>query len=138
MKSIQPPSKVYVAESTIRNAGRGVFASKSIASGEIIERCPVIEVPLTDPSNDDENGLLVNYYFYFGEGLGLALGFGSIYNHSYQPNATYRPKPDEGVIEFTAIRAIPEGGEITTNYNFGDPNDTSQPNVHGVPPHDPS
>ncbi|HEU5187429.1 MAG TPA: SET domain-containing protein-lysine N-methyltransferase [Candidatus Saccharimonadales bacterium] len=133
MEKLGQNKKIYVGASEIPSAERGVFSAGVILSGEIIERCPVIEVSLDDPSNDDK-GILVNYYFYFGKGLALALGFGSIYNHSYDPNATYMPKPDEGVIEFKAIRDIAAGEEITTNYNFGNPNDKSQPNVHGVPP----
>ena len=51
----------------------------------------------------------------------MALGYGSLYNHSDRPNARYH---DEGgrTKVFTAIRDIGPGEEITVNYN-GDPCD---------------
>ena len=133
---IEPSDKIYLAESSIPNADRGVFAKNPISEGELIESCPVIEVSLKDPANSDENGLLVDYFFYFGDGLALALGFGSVYNHSYEPNATYKKNLEAKTIEFIAIKEIAKGEEITVNYNFGDPNDKSKPQNRGVPASD--
>ena len=48
--------------------------------------------------------------------LALALGYGSLYNHSYQPNARYDDQP-AGAMTFTALRDIRAGEEITINYN---------------------
>ena len=120
MNKIEASSKVYVAKSEIADAGRGVFARVPIMKDEIIEICPVIEVPLTDAANDNEGGLLTNYFFYFGDGLAIALGFGSLYNHSYNANATYLKRPDNGVVEFRAATNIPAEEEITVNYNNGE------------------
>ncbi|MFM8476053.1 MAG: SET domain-containing protein-lysine N-methyltransferase [Planctomycetaceae bacterium] len=46
----------------------------------------------------------------------IALGFGSLYNHSYSPNARY---DDVGrqIKEYKALRDIQKGEEITINYN---------------------
>lgn len=133
MSTIDPSNKIYASVSSIPNAGKGVFAKANIVANEVIEVCPIIEVPLTDSSNHDEKGLLTNYFFYFGEGLALALGFGSLYNHSYEPNATYIKQLDSKTIEFRAIRKIKIGEEITVNYNLGNPNDQSTPPNSGVP-----
>lgn len=93
------------------------------------------DAPFLVPKKDVSNlrgSILVNYYFYFGRGqksksaLAIALGYGSIYNHSYEPNATYVKKPPEKVIDFIAIRNIKKGEEITVNYNFGNPDDKSK------------
>lgn len=132
MNEIQSSNKLYIAESTIKNADRGVFTKELIAKGEIIENCPIIEVTLQDPANNDE-GTLVDYFFYFGEGLAIALGFGSLYNHSYAPNATYKTNVKEKKIDFIAIENINPGDEITVNYNFGNPKDTTTPTVRGIP-----
>jgi len=132
MEPINSSEKVFVKESVILNAGRGVFAKQSIDNGELIESCPIIEVLLKDPAND-EKGLLVDYFFYFGNELAVALGFGSIYNHSYKPNATYKKDLTRKKIDFIAIKDINEGEEITVNYNYGNPNDQSKPTVRGVP-----
>lgn len=45
------------------------------------------------------------------------MGHGSLYNHSYRPNAKYVRKVSEGVIDFVAVRDIEVGEEITVNYN---------------------
>src|SRR4030065_1500763 len=94
--------RIYVKKSDIPNAGRGVFAKRVIKKGERIESCPIIEVPKNDMSSLAES-VLVTYFFYFGrkkERLAVALGFGSIYNHSYKPNATFIIKPKGAVIDF--------------------------------------
>ena len=111
-------NKVYISKSKIPNADRGVFASNDIKKGEIIERCPIIEVSKNDTSNLKES-ILVTYFFYFGknkEQVAIALGFGSIYNHSYKPNATYKIKQKEKVIDFIALDDINKNDEITFNY----------------------
>lgn len=119
MQKLFAPENVYVSKSGIPNAGRGVFAKRDIKKGEIIEKCPMIEVPKGDVSKLRES-VLVTYFFYFGnkkERLALALGFGSLYNHSAKPNAVYKVKPKETVIEFIALKDIKKDSEITFNYS---------------------
>jgi len=119
MKKLLTSDKVYIKESSILNAGRGVYARRDIKKDEIIERCPVIEVPKHDTSNLRES-ILVTYFFYFGknkERLAVALGFGSTYNHSYKIKLIGK------TIDFMAIKDIKKDEEITVNYNFGSPTD---------------
>ena len=60
------------------------------------------------------------YVFEWGEGkVALALGFGSLYNHSYRPNARYNDVGPQ-TKAFQALRDIAPGEEITVNYN-GEP-----------------
>ena len=55
------------------------------------------------------------YVFGWGDGrTALALGYGSLYNHSYVPNATTLETDDELVV--TATRDIQVGEEIRINY----------------------
>ncbi len=51
----------------------------------------------------------------------MALGYGSLYNHSYQPNARYDDESGQTKV-FSAIRDIAPGEEIVVNYN-GEPED---------------
>lgn len=127
MKKLFSSNKVYLAPSKIKKAGRGVFAAQDLKRGEIIEACPIILVPKYDLSNLKES-VLVAYFFYFGkkkEYLALVLGFGSIYNHSYNPNAKYKIKQKLQTMDFTAIKDIKMGVEITFNYSFGNPKSKS-------------
>lgn len=136
MSKLITSDKIYIKQSGIPNAGRGVFARRDIKKGEIIERCPVIEVPKYDVSNLRES-ILVTYFFYFGRNkqrLVVALGFGSIYNHSYEPNATYKKKHTERIIDFIALEDIKKDDEITVNYNYGNPKDKSPLWFKVVPP----
>lgn len=115
---------VYV--STAPGKGRGVFAKKRFSKGELIERAQVIVVPHSDREYLDKT-VLSNYYYKWGENLedaALSLGYGSFYNHSYEPNAVYIKKMEELGIDYVALRDLEEGEEITVNYN-GRPEDKS-------------
>ena len=101
--------------------GRGVFAARRFAAGEVIEVCPVIAVTAEDAVRLDDT-YLYNYYFGWGpdnKGAAIALGFGSLYNHADSPNAVYRKHPDEGSLSITALMPIAPGDEVLIRYNFG-------------------
>jgi SET domain-containing protein len=101
----------------IKGKGRGVFARRLIRKGEVIEKVPMLVLPI-DESQDDS--VLSHYCFAWGRGtVGLALGYGSIYNHSFRPNARYDDIGPQ-TKQFSALRDIQPGEEITVNYN-GEP-----------------
>ena len=107
--------------------GRGIYAKKRIRAGQVIERCPVI--PLSPAEGERiEPTILDTYCFCWGDDdsseVAIVLGYGSIYNHSYQPNADFQPVEDERRMDFVALRDIAPGEEITINYN-GSPEDQS-------------
>ena len=102
--------------------GRGVFTTTPIAEGEVFERSPVIVSPAAEWP-DLEKTVLYNYCYAWGPSLehsAIALGFGSLFNHSYTPNAVYVRRLEALVVEFVARRTIAAGDEISINYN-GDP-----------------
>jgi len=102
----------------VKGAGRGVFASRDIKKGERIELCPIIPISVHDMANVNES-MLVTYFFFYGkdkERALIALGFGSLYNHSYQSNAIYTIHDTEQTIEFLARTAIKKDDEITIDY----------------------
>ena len=86
--------------------GRGVFAGRPFPEGELIEACPVIVLSASEAADIDGTRL---YNYYFGwerDGAAMALGFGSLYNHSYSPNAAYIKDYTSGVIRVHAIASI--------------------------------
>jgi SET domain-containing protein len=106
------------------DAGRGVFASVAIKKGELIETCPVIPIPEHDVAALSES-ILLTYFYFFGkkrERMVVALGFGSIYNHTDTPNAVYKEHERDLTIDFIALRDIQKGEEITVNYVQGNNN----------------
>lgn len=100
--------------------GNGVFATTEIKKDETIEICPVITLNKKETKIIDQT-FLYNYYFGWSKGgSAIALGYGSLYNHAYHPNAQYKKDFLNRVIVFTSIKDIKKSEEITVNYN-GDP-----------------
>src|SRR5512142_3056443 len=74
----------------VKGKGRGVFARRPIRKGEVIERVPVLVLPIEEIRNLSSWTGLAGYCVLWGRGtVALALGYGSLYNHSYRPNARY-------------------------------------------------
>ena len=106
---------LYVAPSPLH--GFGVFTDEAFGSGDPIEECPVLVIPSRQRELIDRT-IFSGYYYEWGTGEGaLALGFGSLYNHSYKPTARYDPAEQGPVLIISAIRRINPGSEITVNYN---------------------
>ena len=71
--------------------GRGVFTSENISKGIIVEESPVI-VMTNDERKLLDQTLLHDYIFEWGKPKNkccLALGYVSMYNHSYKSNCEY-------------------------------------------------
>src|SRR5512146_1089825 len=103
--------------------GRGVFALKNFKVGEIIENAPVLTFSPKERKHLEKT--LLNYYVYpwrSTRSAALALGYGSIYNHSYNPNADWKQNFKTMSMVYRAVRPIKKGEEITVNYN-GEPDD---------------
>lgn len=101
--------------------GRGVFAKRNIKKGEIIEIAPVIIIK-KDEWEKMKNTILSNYVFRWKQHKAIVLGYGSLYNHSYRPNAKYITNFNDQTIDFYARTNIKKGEEILVNYN-GKPDD---------------
>ena len=101
----------------IKGKGRGVFARRLIRKGELIEKVPVLVLTVEEYHEGLGKTSLANYCFNWTDTtVALALGYGSLYNHSYRPNARYDDVGPQ-TKEFTALRDIQSGEEITVNYN---------------------
>lgn len=100
--------------------GRGVFTAQRIPAGSSIESCPVIILSPED-THHIHRTRLHDYYFLWGEdgSSAIALGWGSLYNHSSRPNADYQMDLAHASIDFVAIRNIEPGQEITVSYTEG-------------------
>jgi uncharacterized protein len=108
--------------------GRGVFAARRFEPGETIEVCPVIALSEVDARTLDGTGL---YDYYFGWGrdgkrAAIALGYGSLYNHSPFPNAAHHKNEADGTICVVAVRTVAPGEEIFIRYDTGADGDTQQ------------
>ena len=108
------PPKVFVKKSPIH--GLGVFAAQDITEGELIEVAPILKLPI-----EEQNPMLGDYrYWWQGENnmmsYVIALGYGSLYNHSNQPNCTFTNNLQNNSIDFYSTRKIKKGEEIFVYY----------------------
>jgi len=91
--------------------GRGVFAIQPISCDEL---------PL-EPQHWAalEATPLYDYLYGWSDDCGvvaIALGYGSLYNHSDEPNASYHRNRSRNAIDFIATKFIAAGEEITISY----------------------
>lgn len=124
---------LYIADSP--GKGKGVFTSEPIESGTLVEIAPVLVLPEKDNAAIDQS-YLYNYYFLWGDehkNYAICLGYGSLYNHDYEPNCLYETYYDDDTIHFIARRDIATGEELTVTYNQ-DPEDKTPVWFDRAPP----
>lgn len=101
---------------------RGVFATIDIKKGVMFHQAPVIAYP-NDQHEHIEKTILADYAFEYGiNHSAILLGYGMLFNHSYEPNAYYDINFDNHTFDFFAFKDIQAGEEILINYN-GDVDD---------------
>ena len=111
--------KNYLYIKNIEGKGRGVFTTEKINKETIIEEAPVIVMNQDDKVLVDQT-LLHDYIFDWGNDKDkccVALGFVSIYNHSYSSNCEYFMDFEEDTIQIKTVREIQPEEELTINYN---------------------
>ncbi|OIJ20813.1 SET domain-containing protein-lysine N-methyltransferase [Anaerobacillus alkalidiazotrophicus] len=110
---------IEVKTSTLCNGefNRGIFATQDIKKGTLIHEAPVIPYP-----NEEhiliEHTVLSDYVYEYGKNhTAVVLGYGMLFNHSYEPNATYDINFKNHTFEYYAYTDIKAGQEILINYN---------------------
>ncbi|MCB0777233.1 MAG: SET domain-containing protein-lysine N-methyltransferase [Chitinophagaceae bacterium] len=108
---------LYIAETD--QMGKGVFTTENLEADSVIEIAPVLVM-----SNDErkllDQTLLHDYIFEWGEESTeccLALGYVSIYNHSYESNCEYEMDFENKLIRIKTVRQVLAGEELFINYN---------------------
>jgi len=98
--------------------GRGLYASRNIKRGDIVEMSPVLVVDKYDAGKI--NDTLVNVYVFEWnkESSALAFGYGSLFNHSKKPNVTYMNSFQSREILFMASKDIKKGEQLFINYGY--------------------
>lgn len=104
---------------TIKNTkkyGRGLYATRDFKKGEIIERSPLVVLNEVD-SKVIHVTILCLYAFEFNKKLAaIALGNGSLFNHSKRPNVIYDSKGKEMI--FRASKGIKKGEQLFIDYGY--------------------
>lgn len=98
--------------------GRGLFATKDIPANTVIEISELIVIP-----DGKQDRLLLktdlkHYLYLFGKGSALALGFGSLFNHSDAPNVIWNMNEKKKRITFVTNKAIKKNEQFFINYGY--------------------
>jgi SET domain len=99
--------------------GRGLFAATDLEPGTVIHVAPCINVSKGEYEQHMRHTILEHYLFNdvrSGNKL-LALGYGSLFNHSNHPNVSYKVNSASQTIEYrSGYSTIPIGTELCISY----------------------
>jgi hypothetical protein len=118
-----PPTKIVLGDSIIHH--RGVFARQDIQPGEVIERCPMIQMEYRSKYQLDPQ--IFNYFYAqppckcnecqkHGMIMHMVLGYGMMYNHQDNPNAKWKFNYSQLFADVIAVRPIKTNEEIFLSY----------------------
>ena len=108
---------LFIAET--EQKGRAVFTNEALEAGTLLETAPVIVMTGEERKLIDQTRLH-DYIFVWGDAndqCAMALGWISMYNHSYNSNAEYYMDFETEQMFVKTVRPIEEGEEVTINYN---------------------
>jgi len=103
-----------------KGLGRGVYSTRRIRRGAVVEVSPVIVLSRAD-WRSVRGPHLERYVFEWGKhgrGRALPLGLGGVFNHSDDPNLTWWLNLADESITFRARRDIPAGEQLTIDYGW--------------------
>ncbi len=109
----------YISE----RKGKGAFAKKDIKINTIIDIANVILIPNKDYKKIEKT-VLYDYCYIWQDPKhkpefenAITLSISQFINHSFEPNIQYLYDYKNKTLEYSAIRDIKEGEELTVNYN---------------------
>jgi hypothetical protein len=136
VSAIETPD-IYMAN-TGTSLGRGVYAARAFEEGDVVETSPAVTLEDSYRCLPSSVQRIVFDWSYLAKSEikhAIALGFGSLYNHSDSPNLTYDADSVMKSIRFVASRKIIPHEHLTINYNQideGDERKISWFETHGV------
>lgn len=114
-----PPDSTVLRVAAVRGKGRGIVAGRRFSCGDVVDAAPVVVIPGRQRPLV-ERTVLAQFSFVWDDATGstaVALGRGSLFNHSYEPNVAAEKHVASRMIYFTALRDIDRGEELTLNYH---------------------
>jgi hypothetical protein len=107
---------LYIGHSNIGGPyGRGVFAGRNFREGETVEIAPYIQDKISNV-----RGIMKDYVYkkpHTVDDIVIVFGYGSMYNHSQDPNTHLRV--DDSNLVITANKDIDKDEEIFISYGDG-------------------
>ncbi|KAK3836021.1 MAG: hypothetical protein JOS17DRAFT_662695, partial [Linnemannia elongata] len=96
--------------------GRGVVTTVVIPARTVIDISPILLFPSEEYSTHGQYTQLDHYTYRWKGGMALALGLGSMFNHSSTPNVGFQRDIDNGLIRYSTLREIQVGEELCISY----------------------
>ena len=109
----------YIVIAPSEKGGRGVFATRNIPAGTVLEISPVLVLTAKERKAIEETKLF-HYIFEWGKSkkqAGVAFGYVSMYNHAYSSNCEYEMDYEHRTMAIRTVRKIKKGEELSINYN---------------------
>jgi hypothetical protein len=118
------PKKIIIDKSNPRMV-LGVFATEKITKGELIERCPMIQMVWRGKYHGDPQ---ISNYLYsnvscqckecqsHGPHMFMVLGYGMMYNHQDDPNTVWSFNYQNLIADVISTKEIHAGEEIFVSY----------------------
>ncbi|KAA1469766.1 hypothetical protein DENSPDRAFT_816959, partial [Dentipellis sp. KUC8613] len=101
----------------VEGKGRAVFASRRIPAQTVVEISPVLLFSAAEYEQHGKYTVLDHFTFKWRDGrMALALGLGSLFNHSNTPNVSYIIESATDSIRYITSRAIEPGEELCIFY----------------------
>jgi SET domain-containing protein len=99
-----------------KSMGRGMFATEAIKKGVCVHSAEIVLFKCSEIQRIKKLGQYV--YNFDSTHSALALGYGSLFNHSFNSNlcAQYREKSDRWVLTYIATRDIKKGEQLFIYY----------------------
>jgi hypothetical protein len=110
---------LVVTTSGKEKGGRGVFTTKNLKAGTVVEISPVLLFTAFERKTI-ESTKLYHYIFEWGKTRkmgALGLGYISMYNHDYSANCDYDMDFETNLMTITVVKDIKKGEELFINYN---------------------
>lgn len=102
----------------VAGKGWGAFCTKKIPAKAVFSISPLLVLSGREARIMSESSLEAYWYQFGTKGRALALGLGSIMNHSDEPNCSYHFSKRNKTLSFFALRDIPAHEELTHDYGW--------------------
>ncbi|KAF9934896.1 hypothetical protein FBU30_010163 [Linnemannia zychae] len=96
--------------------GRGVVTTTVIPARTVIDISPILLFPTEEYSSHGQYTQLDHYTYRWKGGMALALGLGSMFNHSNTPNVGFQRDFENSLIRYSALREILPDEELCISY----------------------
>lgn len=98
--------------------GRGLVAAQDFKKGQIVESSPVVILDVVEHKELAKTILNLYVFAWKDTGCALALGHGSLFNHSWENNVRYVNDYVRNKINFIATRDIQKGEQLFVDYGY--------------------